>query len=114
MSRGLGLTMLLASLAIVGVLMAMNMRTNGPASPAVSRATIQAVQVASTADFLQAAQQLELLKAQAGTYAGATLQSLSAVRLVSANELTYCLQTASGTAAQHFTGPGGTVTAGPC
>jgi hypothetical protein len=51
---------------------------------------------------------------QNGTYAGATLQPVFGVTLVSANATSYCLQSGTGETAQHVTGPGGAPQPGPC
>src|SRR5437588_6886409 len=98
MSRGLGLTVLLVSVALVGVLMAMNMRQNGPSSQQVQRVETQGQQVSAAVNFGQAATQLELFRSENGTYAGATLDASFGVALVRADAGSYCLQAGLGTA----------------
>jgi hypothetical protein len=113
-ARGLGLVSLLVALALVGALWAMDARTNGPTSANAKRIETQAEQVSSAANFIGAATQLEGFRADNGTYTGATLPPSFGVQLVSAGATSYCLQAGTGTAMQHYVGPGGTPAAGPC
>ncbi len=113
-ARGLGLVSLLVSLALVGLLWAMDARSNGPTSQNAKRIETQAQQVASSANFLGAATQMEGFRADNGTYAGATLPPSFGVQLVRADATSYCLQYGAGAAVQHYVGPGGTAAAGPC
>lgn len=115
MSRsGLGILSLLVSLALVGALWAMNARQNGPTSPSAQRVETQAAQVAAGVNFTQAASQLELYRAQNGTFVGATLPASFGVVVARADAASYCLQSGTGTAMQHENGPGGVPAAGSC
>jgi len=111
---GLGIVSLLLALALGGAVWALNARRSGPSSQAAQQAEEQAQGVAATANFGQAAIQLETFHAENGTYVGASLPPSYGVSLVRADVSSYCLQTGVGTAAQHVTGPGGQPAAGPC
>jgi Tfp pilus assembly protein PilE len=113
-ARGLGLVSLLVVLVIVGMLWAMDARNNGPTSPAAQRAITQAQQAVASVNFVGAATQMEAFHADSGTYVGASLPPSFGVQLVRADASSYCLQAGTGTAVQHYVGPGGTATAGPC
>jgi hypothetical protein len=113
-ARGLGLVTLLVSLALVGALWAMNARSNGPTSQNAKRVETQAQQVSAASNFIGAATQLELFRAENGTYVGATLPPSFGVQLVRADASSYCMQTGTGTAVQHEVGPGGSPAAGSC
>ena len=114
MGRGLGFVSLIASLAIVAALMALNMGQNGPTSQRVQQAEEQAKAAVSSLNFTQAANELALFHAENGTYMGAALPPSFRVTLVRADALSYCLQAGLRGTAQHFVGPGGPVAAGPC
>ncbi len=114
MTRGLGLTVLLISLALMGALWAMNARQNGPTSQQARSAETQAQQVSAAVNFGQAAIQLDVFHAENATYAGATLPASFGVSLVRADASSYCLQSGQGAAVQHLVGPGGTPAAGAC
>jgi hypothetical protein len=114
MSRSLGLPLLLVSLVIGGVLFAMQMKSQGPTSSAVTQAETQAVVAAAGANFQAADQAMTTWLADHGTYEGATLDPSYMVTVARTDATTYCLQTAGGTAVEHEAGPGGRAAAGPC
>jgi len=114
MSRGFGLVVMICSLAIVAVLMALNMRQNGPTSQTATQAEAAAKAAAGSMNFTGAATELEAFHAENGTYAGAALPPSFGVTLARADAVSYCLQTGVGGSIQHFVGPGGSPAAGPC
>lgn len=114
MSRGFGLVMVICSVAIVAALMALNARENGPASESARRAQAEATAAAGSLNFVQAATELEAYRAENGTYAGVALPPSFGVFLVRADAVSYCLQAGAAGSLQHFAGPVGTPTAGPC
>jgi hypothetical protein len=115
MSRGaFGVVSLLSALALGGMLFAMNANNSGPSSATAQRVETQAQQVAATANFGQAAIQLQTFYAENGTYVGAVLPPSYGVTLVRADATSYCVQMESGTAVQHLVGPGGQPAAGGC
>ena len=73
MSRLLGLPLLLVSLAVGGYLFTAKWRSEGPTSPAVTRAEAQAEAAVAGTNFQGAAVSLQAWFAENGTYAGATL-----------------------------------------
>ena len=114
MGRAFGLISIVVSLALVGILWATSMQHSGPTSAAAKKAEHDATAAVSAINFTAAATQLEAFHAENATYAGATLPPSFGVTLVRADAASYCLQSGSGAATQHFTGPGGTAAAGPC
>ena len=114
MGRAFGFVSLLCSLAIVAALFALNAHESGPTSESAQRAEAQAKAAAGALNFTQAATQLEFFHAENATYAGAALPPAFGVTLVRADATSYCLQGGAGGSVQHFTGPGGTLAAGPC
>jgi hypothetical protein len=114
MSRGVGLVGMLVALALVGALWAMDARQNGPTSAQATHAETEAQQAVAGINFTQAAAQMETFHADSGTYLGATLPASFGVTLVRADASSYCLQSGTGSAAEHETGPGGSPAAGPC
>ena len=114
MSRGLGLVVMICSLAIVAVLMALNASQNGPTSKSARSAESQATAAVGSLNFVGAGTELEAFHAENGTYAGAALPPSFGVTLVRVDAASYCLQAGIGGSVQHFTGPGGTAAAGPC
>jgi hypothetical protein len=90
------------------------MQHSGPTSATAKRAESEATAAVSAMNFTAAATQLELYHAENATYAGATVPPSFGVTLVRADAASYCLQAGVGGAVQHFAGPGGTATAGPC
>jgi hypothetical protein len=113
-SRGFGLVVVLCSLAIVGVLMALNLQHNGPTSRAATQAEAAGIAAVGTVNFTQAGTELEAYRAEHATYAGAVLPPSFGVTLVRADAATYCLQAGVGGSIQHFLGPAGPALAGPC
>jgi hypothetical protein len=112
--RGLGLILVLISLAIVGVLMAKQSKSAGPTSATVNQAESQAVSTAALAVFQPVDQVLQVDASQAGTYVGAQLPPGTGVALARATTTSYCLDaTLSGTPV-HENGPGGTPALGHC
>jgi hypothetical protein len=112
--RGLGLVSLLAGLALMGALWAMQAGHNGPSSGPGRGVESKAAQVSATADFAQAALQLQAYYAANGTYTGATLPPSFGAILPRADAASYCLQAGAGAATQHVVGPGGTPASGSC
>ena len=114
MSRAFGLVAAICSLAIVAVLMALNMSQNGPTSHTAKRAESQAIAAVGSLNFTGAATELEAYKSEHATYAGAALPPAFGVTVMRADAASYCLQAGVGGTLQHFTGPGGTPSTGPC
>ena len=114
MTRTLGLTMLLVSLLIVGVLFVQQTQTSSPSAPAVTQD--DATRPALCRDELPGhGNALQACYAGSGTCTGATLPPGSGVVLVHADATSYCLQTlGSATATVHETGPNGTPQPGAC
>jgi hypothetical protein len=113
-ARGLGLVSMLIVLALVGALWAMDARNNGPTSQSAQRVESEARQMSAAVNFGSAAIQLQAYEAENGTYVGASLPPSFGVQLVRTDATSYCLQSGTGTAAQHLVGPSGTPAAGPC
>jgi hypothetical protein len=114
MGRSFGLVAMVCSLAIVAVLMAMQMRQNGPTSETARNAEAEATAAAGTINFMQAATELAAFHAENGTFAGAALPPSFGVTLVRADAASYCLQSGIRESVQHFTGPAGPAAGGPC
>jgi type II secretory pathway pseudopilin PulG len=114
MGRAFGLVALVCSLGVVALLMALTMQRSGPTSPAAKRAEKEASAAVAGLNFTGAATELAAYQAENGTYAGASLPPSFGVTLVRADASSYCLQAGTGTAVQHFVGPGGPAAAGPC
>jgi type II secretory pathway pseudopilin PulG len=114
MGRAFGLVATVCSLALVGILMALSMQHSGPSSPTAKRTESEATAAVAGLNFTGAATELEAFHAEHGTYAGANLPPSFGVTLVSADTTSYCLQSGTGTAVQHFVGPGGQAAAGDC
>ena len=114
MGRAFGLISIVGSLALVGILMALNMQQSGPTSATAKHAEHEAKAAAASMNFTAAATELEAFHAENATYAGATLPPAFGVSLVRADVASYCLQAAAGASVQHFIGPGGPTAAGPC
>jgi hypothetical protein len=112
-TRSLGVISLLASLAIAGWLLSLQLKHTGPTSHAASTAISEANQVALAATFRQAEVGLEQSRSLSGTYGGANLNGFG-VTLVRADASSFCLQASQGGAVYHDAGPGGTTAAGPC
>jgi hypothetical protein len=113
-SRSLGLPLLLVALVVGGILFAMQMKSEGPTSAAVTQAETQAVIAASSANFQAADAAMGAWLADHGSYAGATLDPSYMVAVAHADATTYCLQTSAGGNVEHETGPRGTAVPGPC
>jgi hypothetical protein len=103
----------LISLAVVGALMALQSKSQGPASAAVTQES-QALVAAASANFSTVDQLLQVDYAQAGTYVGAQLPAGSGVTLAQAGTTSYCLQTNLNGTFVHEVGPGGSPSAGTC
>ena len=114
MGRSVRLPLLLVSLVIGGVLFAMQMKSEGPTSPAVTQAETQAVVAAAGTNFQAADQAMANWLADHGTYAGATLDPSYMVTVARADATGYCLQATNGTAVEHEAGPGGSPAPGAC
>lgn len=104
----------LISLAIVGGLMVMQNRTQGPTSVAVKQDESQAVATAASVAFSQVTEALAADYGEAGTYVGAQLPLGSGVTLAQATATTYCLEMNANGTLVHELGPGGSPAVGPC
>jgi hypothetical protein len=113
-SRSLGIPLLLISLVIGGYLTMEELKSEGPTSPAVTRAEAQAITTAASADFQAADAAMQAWLADHGTYEGVTLDPSYQVTVVRGDTTSYCLQTAVGTAVEHDDGPGGQPQPGAC
>ena len=109
----MGLLLVVITLAIVGGLMAMQSKTQGPNAPQVQEES-QALVTASAQTFAQVGQALQADYAQNGTYVGAQVPVGSQVTLAQATDKTYCLQTTVDGTVVHESGPGGAPAAGAC
>src|SRR4051794_28129746 len=107
MGRAFGLISMVVSLALVAVLWAMSMQSNGPASSSTKKAEQDATAAVSSINFSAASTELEAFHAEHGSYAGAAITPSFGVTLARADAASYCLQTGTGASVQHFTGPGG-------
>jgi hypothetical protein len=105
---------MLVTLVIGGILLASQLRANGPTAPAVTRAETQAQNDVAGINFAGADNAMRASFALNGTYAGATLDPSFMVTLVRADATSYCLQTTAGSAVEHEVGPNGTPQPGPC
>jgi len=113
-TRGVGLLLVLISLAAVGGLVALQSKSQGPTAAAVTQAESQALATAASQTFAQVAQVLQADYAQAGTYAGAQLPIGSGVTVAQATATSYCLETSVSGTLVHEVGPGGSPAAGGC
>jgi hypothetical protein len=113
-TRGFGLVLALISLAIVGGLMAMQSKSQGPTSAAVDQAESQAVANGAAAVFQPVDQMLQVAASQSGTYVGAELPVGSGVTLARATTVSYCLQASLNGTPVFENGPGGTPAVGHC
>ena len=109
-----GIVSLLVALVLGAGLFAMNARHSGPTSQTATQAEAQAQAEAATANFSQAAIELQAYQAQNGTFVGASLPPAYGVTLASTTATAYCLQAGTGASVQHEVGPGGTPQPGPC
>ncbi len=114
MTRGVGLIVAVSSLAIIGGLMMMQGKSQGPTSAAATQAEAQALATASSAGFAPVDQFLQLAHAQNGTYVGAQLPVGTGVSVVQASSGAYCLELTISGAVLHENGPGGTPASGRC
>jgi hypothetical protein len=114
MGRAFGLISIVVSLALVGILWATMMQSNGPTSARTKQAREDATIAVSTLNFNAVAPELEAFRAEHGTYAGATLSPAFGVTLVRADATSYCVQAGVGTSVAHFDGPSGSTAAGSC
>jgi uncharacterized protein (UPF0333 family) len=110
--RGLSLVVLLLALGIGGYVFAKQAKETGPTSQLVEQARDDASAAVATANFQGAVTAMEAWFADHTSYAGAQLPPVYRVLVVRADAGAYCLQDAA--AAQHLTGPGGSVQPGPC
>jgi hypothetical protein len=104
----------LISLAIVGGLMAMQSKSQGPTSATVAQAESQAVATAASAVFSPVDQVLQVAASQSGTYVGAELPVGSGVTLARATTTSYCLEANLNGTLVFENGPGGTPAVGHC
>jgi hypothetical protein len=104
----------LISLAIVGGLLAMQSKSQGPTSAAVDQAESQAVATAAASVFSPVDQVLQVAASQSGTYAGAELPVGSGVTLARATASSYCLEANLDGTPVYENGPGGTPAVGHC
>lgn len=113
-TRGVGLLFVLISLAVVGGLVAMQSKTQGPTAAAVTQDESQALSAAASTSFSQVAQVLQADYAQDGTYVGAQLPVGSGVSVAQATATSYCLEANVSGTLLHESGPGGSPAAGVC
>ncbi len=113
MVRAVTLISLLAALVVGVYLFGAGSRAAGPTSQAARSAESKGIAAAATTNFQQAAAALEQTHAVSGTYAETNLAGFG-VTLMRADAVSYCIQTAVGTAQQHQSGPGGAPLPGPC
>jgi hypothetical protein len=106
--------LVLLSLAVVGGLVAMQNKAQGPTSAAVTQDEAQALAAAASMNFSQVEQVLQADYAQDGTYVGAQLPVGSGVTVAKATQTSYCLVTNVSGTLVHENGPGGSPVAGPC
>ena len=104
----------LISLAIVGGLMAMQSKNQGPTSATANQAESQAVATAASAVFSPVDQMLQVDASQNGTYVGAELPVGSGVTLTRATTTSYCLDANLSGTPVHENGPGGSPAVGHC
>src|SRR5262245_19912696 len=114
MGRAFGLVSIVVTLALVGILWAASMQSNGPTSSSTKKAERDAAAAVSSLNFNAAATELETFHAEHATYAGVALPPSFGVTLVRADAASYCMQSGEGTSMQHLAGPNGAATAGPC
>jgi hypothetical protein len=114
MSRTLGLPLLLVALLVGGYLFMAQNKSSGPSSAVVTQAESQAQSFAAGTNLQGADQVLQGWYAENGTYAGAPMAPGSGVTLARADATSYCIETGTGTAVMHETGPGGQPQSGPC
>jgi hypothetical protein len=112
--RIFGFVALFAALAVGAFLFASSSKQEGPTSSQAQTVEQQANAALGSANFQGAATQLEAEKATNGTYEGASLPPSFGVTLVRADASSYCIQTGTGSALEHETGPGGSPQPGPC
>jgi Tfp pilus assembly protein PilV len=110
----MGLVLVLISLAVVGALVAMQSKSEGPTAAAVTQQEAQALVAASAQNFAQVGEALQAAYAESGTYVGAQLPVGSGVTLAQATATSYCLETSASGTLVHETGPGGSPVAGRC
>ena len=104
----------LISLAIVGVLMMAQGKSQGPTSAKINQAESQAVATGALAVFQPVDQMLQVDASQNGTYVGAQLPVGSGVTLTYATATSYCLDANLSGNPVHENGPGGTPVLGHC
>ena len=114
MGRTFGFVLVLVSIAIGAYLFAFQTRQTAAPSAQPAKAEQQAVADLGSANFQQAAAQMEAYRAENGSYQGATLPPSFGVMLVRADASSYCLQVGSGTTVQHEVGPNGSPQPGAC
>jgi hypothetical protein len=115
MGRTVGFVGLLVAIAIGAYLFAFQARqTSAPPSQQPTQVEQQANAALGSANFQQAAAQLEAYRAENGSYQGATLPPAFGVLLVRADASSYCLQVGSSAAVQHEVGPNGSPQPGAC
>jgi len=113
-TRGVGLVLVLLSLAVVGGGYALQSRSQGPTAAAATQEEAQATAAAASTTFVQVAEVLQADYAQAGTYVGAQLPVGSGVTLAQSTATTYCLEANLNGTLVHESGPGGSPALGPC
>jgi hypothetical protein len=112
--RSLGLLSLVVTLAIGGWLYSQQAKKTGPTSDLARQAQSDATSAVATANFQAAAPELQAWFSEHGTYEGVTLAPGYNVALRRADASSYCLESGSGSTAQHLNGPAGAVEPGPC
>jgi hypothetical protein len=112
--RGVGLVVVLITLAVAGALYAKQSKTQGPTAAAATQEEALARTTAAAAMFSQVDQVLQADYAQSGTYLGAQLPAGSGVVLAQASAASYCLTANVNGTLMHETGPGGSPVPGAC
>jgi hypothetical protein len=108
------LVLALISLAIVGVLMMAQSKSQGPTPAKINQVESQAVATGALAVFQPVDQMLQVAASQSGTYVGAQLPVGSGVTLTQATTTSYCLDANLSGTPVHEYGPGGSPTVGHC
>ena len=112
MGRAVGIVSLVLGTLVIGLAMTSQPWHSADRKTASSEIN-RAAQTAAEVKLQQAGFAVEQYHALNGTYAVSSLGGLG-VRLVRADAGSYCLQSGTGAALAHLTGPGGTPAPGGC
>jgi hypothetical protein len=111
--RAVTLISLLGAMLVGVYLFGAGSRAASSSSPVARHAEEAGSAAAATANFQQASVALEQNRAVSGSYSGTNLAGFGVV-LVRADSSSYCIQSGTGTAAMHASGPGAPPSAGSC